>query len=1003
MNHHPKVLIGFLSLGCVAPPSGCADVTSLFRVPEGFAVTEFADQTLADDIFCMTIDPKGRLVAAGRGYIRILADDDQDGRADRAIPFAEESSDGAQGLFWDGDSLLFSGDGGLRVVYDRDGDDRADSPSELIREILTGDEHGAHAIRRGPEGWLYLIGGNHARIGPEFAELVTSPIKKPIGGALIRFTPDLKHTEIVADGFRNPYDFDFGSNGEIYTFDSDNERDVSLPFYEGMRLYSIVEGGHYGWRNPRTARTWRFPPCFFDGIAPLADLARGSPTGVERYRHTRFPDKYHGGLFLLDWTFGIVFFVPSSQLGLTPPSAPEVFLEVIGNEGFAPTDLVVQPQSGDLYISIGGRGTRGAVYRVSYTAGKTSTVATESDGPKVVRHLEWREDLFDQVLSQATQGDAWTRLHALEALLRFRDRFPSEARTAAIQANWGRPERPIRWLCAKLIHAMEPDQVKDLSEVRRNPAQELTYCWGIHTFHPNQAAERAIPHLGKQFHPEVRLAAVRLLQVILGDLMAESAMNSIWEGYSRRADPRQSDPPLGEPVRFRILEALVSEFPSGSAEMDRELARALAIAETDSPHALAAVAAKLDLDSSPVEDIHYLAVLARLRAPRSSEITTKTVSALLALERKCIQGGLNRETSWPLRVGELAAGLAESDPAFAAALLASPDLGDPGHAIFAKVPGLDTARFAEVFLSRADSDPEYLWSPELVEVVARLHTERAFPILRDKWSRRPLQAAILRALAAHPVVEDSTRFLEGLRSPDPQTALLCLRALESFKLTPNADLLAGCLLALRKLADGKQWESVRKGICALLGGWTGEEGVECSASRWEDLLLELDPSLRARLESGQGMNIADWRARLAKIDWESGDAARGEEVYTRIGCASCHSQGKGIGPDLRGVSRRFSREDLFTAILDPSRDVSSQYRTVLVETASGDSFQGAVIYEAKDSLILQTGADTTVRVLGDEVVEKRDLETSLMPTGLLDPLTDAEIGDLGTYLRGLEE
>src|ERR1051325_11723375 len=72
------------------------------KVPPGFEVVEFADAKLANDIHCMTIDPKGRVVVAGRGYIRILVDDDGDARADRVLEFANEPRDGGQGLLWEG-------------------------------------------------------------------------------------------------------------------------------------------------------------------------------------------------------------------------------------------------------------------------------------------------------------------------------------------------------------------------------------------------------------------------------------------------------------------------------------------------------------------------------------------------------------------------------------------------------------------------------------------------------------------------------------------------------------------------------------------------------------------------------------------------------------------------------------------------------------------------------------------------------------------------------------
>src|SRR5690242_15867685 len=255
------------------------------RLPPGFEVSEFADSKLANDIFSMTLDPQGRVVVSGRGYIRILVDEDNDGRADRAIPFADGPRDGAQGMLWEGSTLYVTGDGGLRRYHDRDGDGRADGPSELIRAIKTGGEHAAHAIRRGPDGWLYVLCGNNTGIDKSYATLPTSPIHEPVAGCVLRFAPDLKHCEIFAHGFRNPYGMDFNLDGELFAFDSDNERCVSLPWYEFTRFYHVISGGHHGWLAPQRGQFWRMPPYFPDVVAPIATVGRGSPTGVVCYRH----------------------------------------------------------------------------------------------------------------------------------------------------------------------------------------------------------------------------------------------------------------------------------------------------------------------------------------------------------------------------------------------------------------------------------------------------------------------------------------------------------------------------------------------------------------------------------------------------------------------------------------------------------------------------------------------------------------------------------------------
>ena len=337
------------------------------KSPTGFVVTEFAGSTLANDILCMTVDPHGRIVVAGKGYIRVLVDDDGDGQADRAIALADQPREGAQGMLWEGNSLYVVGDGGLRRFRIDTSGERVVGPPELIRAARTGGEHDSHALRRGPDGWLYWLLGNNAGVNASFARLPTSPIRQPIAGAIVRFPPDFQGSEIVADGFRNAYDMDFNGEGDLFTFDSDNERCVSLPWYEGTRFYHVIPGGHHGWLNPQRTATWRIPPSACDVTAPVLDLGRGSPTGVVCYRQDQFPARYRGGFFLCDWTFGRVYFVTLKRQGSSYEGKSEVFLECVGDEGFAPTAAVVQPRSGDLFIAIGGRGTRGGVYRIRYT------------------------------------------------------------------------------------------------------------------------------------------------------------------------------------------------------------------------------------------------------------------------------------------------------------------------------------------------------------------------------------------------------------------------------------------------------------------------------------------------------------------------------------------------------------------------------------------------------------------------------------------------------------
>ena len=52
---------------------------------------------------------------------------------------------------------------------------------------------------------------------------------------------------------------------------------------------------------------------------------------------------------------------------------------------------------------------------------------------------------------------------------------------------------------------------------------------------------------------------------------------------------------------------------------------------------------------------------------------------------------------------------------------------------------------------------------------------------------------------------------------------------------------------------------------------------------------------------------------------------------------------------------------------------------------------------------MQTGPDTTVRLTGDEVTSVVDTRVSLMPTGLLNCLKDAEVADFYAFLKTLRK
>jgi|GEM_PF-2899883 len=190
-------------------PAVAADEPGL-EAPPGFRVSLYAGDELAHDIYSMTIDAAGHVVVSGPGYVKVLLDEDGDGRADGARLFSALPASGAHGMYFDGPDLICTGDNTVLRLRDQDGDGVADGLPE-IWAALRHTEHGANGLVRGPDGNFWLICGNDAGVSERQAATPSSPIKHPRCGAVVRFSPTGKPLDVYADGFRNPYDLDFNA------------------------------------------------------------------------------------------------------------------------------------------------------------------------------------------------------------------------------------------------------------------------------------------------------------------------------------------------------------------------------------------------------------------------------------------------------------------------------------------------------------------------------------------------------------------------------------------------------------------------------------------------------------------------------------------------------------------------------------------------------------------------------------------------------------------------
>lgn len=140
-----------------------------------------------------------------------------------------------------------------------------------------------------------------------------------------------------------------------------------------------------------------------------------------------------------------------------------------------------------------------------------------------------------------------------------------------------------------------------------------------------------------------------------------------------------------------------------------------------------------------------------------------------------------------------------------------------------------------------------------------------------------------------------------------------------------------------------------------------------------------------------------------------GEVARGRELFNdpqRAACARCHSvdgTSSKAGPDLFAIGDKFPRRELIRAVLEPSAEIAVGYATTIVETKSGDEFQGVLKDSSPEFLDLMGGDGRHVRIPQPDIQSQRGSNVSLMPEGLQAALSRQEFTDLIEYLVTLRQ
>ncbi|MEM0896772.1 MAG: PVC-type heme-binding CxxCH protein [Verrucomicrobiota bacterium] len=323
-------------------------------------------------------------------------------------------------------------------------------------------------------------------------------------------------------------------------------------------------------------------------------------------------------------------------------------------------------------------------------------------------------------------------------------------------------------------------------------------------------------------------------------------------------------------------------------------------------------------------------------------------------------------------------------------LLTSPALGQQEFlAIMAALDRLDgTKKVRDV------PDPE-----KLLGVIANEETPanlRALALRMVPVDHKKLSVARLKALFGE---ENESLRLEVVRSlqfhPDPERGGFLENLAKDESLDSRIRLEA--IVGLSAIADDH-----REALEELAG--SGDSEISEEAQRALAGLEGVPEELARTVEPKPLFTQTEEWMEFVGTDLAGADAEEGRRLYFNSKLATCYRchqmEGRGIrvGPELTTIRERGDVRWLLEHILQPFKDVAPQFLPWTITMKDGGTHVGLPLRKGgtRESYLGVDGKEFSLKK--EEIVTHEEMQMSLMPAGLLDPLTKEEIRNLLAYL-----
>lgn len=1014
------------------PPLPKGFVIPKLQVPEGYQVELAAGPPLVTHPMMACFDDRGRLFVCNNAGVNlsaqeleeqlpnsilILEDTDRDGRFDQSKVFADKMTYPMGGA-WHKGALYVASPPYIWRLEDTDHDGIADKRDKLVSKFgYTGNAADIHGCFFGPDGRLYWCDGYH---GHEFRDEAGEITSKREGSYIFSCRPDGSDVRLhCGGGMDNPVEVDFTDEGEVLGT-------VNI-FYTRPRVDCFVHW-LYGGAYPHRERVLKEIKTTGDLLGPVHRFGHVAIAGTMRYRSGAFDPQFRDNYFATFFNSGKVVRLELSREGSTFRALQREFLSSDSRD-FHPTDVLEDADGSLLVIDTGGWFYRGCptsqhakpemlggIYRVRRQgmAPLVDPWGETMDWPKLTNEEVARllnESRF-QVRERAIQECANRPATIVPTLVRVLSSRDSRDRMGAI------------WALTRMIG----EDVEPKSDIRnairlalndRDPAVRQAATRSVATYSDPFAYHRLIELLHDDAASIRREAAVAL-----GRLGDAKAIPALLEHLAEPMDRSEEHAMIYAMIEIGQIEPMIGALRHPSASVKR---------------AALIVADQLDPARIQLQDVEHLLGFEDVALRR----TVLKIYQQHATQEEWAKSAAGQLRQWLGRESHSEDQVAEIQDLFLAfashpvmAAVIGENLNDPNVragvrdnllaaiANGSKIP-LHESWVNPLGKGLASDDVELV--QKTIAAIAGLATDR-FDQSLQPIGNDPKRSVLLRVLAMEAasgrdgrLTESAFALLAGLIEKGGNSNELS----RAVGLIGNANLSKDQLLRLAPLLQQAGPMEIRNLLppferssdadvrVAFLNAMEQSRSLlSVPPPELSDIIKSYPEELRERgnlllerLEQNEQQRLNRLDALLAKLT--QGDAARGRTLFLseKSKCSTCHrvnEEGGRVGPDLSTIGANRSSIDLLESIVFPSATLVRDYQSYQILTTEGQTLTGLIVRDTGDEVYIQQQMGEPIRMARKDIESLLPSTVSLMPNGLDQALTEAELLDVVAYLKSLK-